>query len=96
MRLTQSLRELSSSAPRVRCAELTGIWLNPIMSNKWQLGLSSSFWESALFLVCSHPGIFTVGCRFGAAAHPARGSAQWRGEKSAFIMPLPSQSVRRA
>ena len=32
MRLAQSPRELSSPVPRIRCAELAQLWLNPIMS----------------------------------------------------------------
>ena len=32
VRLAQSPRELSSSVPRLRCAELARLWLNPIMS----------------------------------------------------------------
>ena len=33
MRPAQSPRELSSSVPHIRCAELAQLWLNPIMSN---------------------------------------------------------------
>jgi hypothetical protein len=32
VRLAQSPRELSSPVPRIRCAELAQLWLNPIMS----------------------------------------------------------------
>ena len=35
MRLAQSPRELSSPVPRVRCAELAQLWLNPIMSSNY-------------------------------------------------------------
>lgn len=47
VRLAQSPRELSSPVPRIRCAELARLWLNPIMSNvnAGVTGASPCSWE---------------------------------------------------